>query len=126
VEETAALIKDVPGVGPVTIQSIITELPELGRLTRRQIVALGALAPMNWDSGTYRGRRTISGGRSTLRATLYMAAFSAAQFNPTIKAFRQRPKAAGKPHQLIITACARKLLTILNAIIREKRPWQSP
>lgn len=123
--ETAELMEQVPGVGPATIRCLLAELQELGTLTRRQIAALVGLAPMNRDSGQWRGTRSIRGGRSAVRATLYMAALVASRHNPTLKAFHARLIAAGKPRKLAIVACARKLLTILNAIVRDKKAWQS-
>jgi transposase len=124
-QETADLLDPIPGIGPVTIRSLIAELPELGKLDRRKIAALVGLAPMNRDSGTFRGTRSIRGGRASLRATLYMAALVACRHNPVIKAFNDRLRAAGKPPKLAIIACARKLLTIINAVIREKKTWHA-
>lgn len=119
------LLKSVPGIGDVASRTLLAELPELGRLTRRQIAALVGLAPFNRDSGTLRGRRTIWGGRAALRATLYMAALAAIRHNPAIKAFNARLRAAGKPAKVAITACMRKLLVTLNAMVRDNKPWQS-
>jgi transposase len=118
------LLRSVPGVGKILSRSMLAELPELGRLSRRKIAALVGLAPFARDSGAFRGRRMISGGRAALRAVLYMATVSALRCNPVIAAFYQRLIAAGKPAKLAITACMRKLLTILNAIAREQKPWQ--
>ena len=123
--ETAALASSVPGIGPVTSFSIVADLPELGSLTRRQIAAIVGVAPMNRDSGMFRGTRSIRGGRPDIRATLFMAALTASRHNPILKAFCARLKAAGKPHKVVIIACARKLLTILNAIMRDKKSWQN-
>jgi transposase len=120
------LMASVPGVGQVTASKLVAELPELGRLNRRQIAALVGVAPINRDSGTFRGRRTIFGGRASVRCALYMAAFNARHFNPLIRAFSQRLKAAGKPFKVVVVACMRKLLTILNAMLKENRPWQDP
>jgi transposase len=118
------LLRSVPGVGKILSRSMLAELPELGRLSRRKIAALVGLAPFARDSGAFRGRRMISGGRAALRAVLYMATVSALRCNPVIAAFYQRLIAAGKPAKLAITACMRKLLTTLNAIAREQKPWQ--
>lgn len=123
-QETAELMDQVQGVGPVTIRSLIADLPELGHLNRRRIAALVGYAPFNRDSGTFRGKRCIRGGRASVRATLYMAALVATRHNPTLKAFHDRMIAAGKAPKVAIVATARKLLTILNAIIRDKKPWQ--
>jgi transposase len=118
------LLKSVPGVGPTVARTLIAELPELGRLGRRKIAALVGVAPLNRDSGTLRGKRTIGGGRPAVRAILYMAAVSAARCNPAIAALYKRLRSAGKPAKVALTACMRKLLTILNAIARDQRPWQ--
>jgi transposase len=118
------LLASVPGVGPVLRAALIAKLPELGQLTRRQIAALIGVAPINRDSGQMRGKRVIAGGRAELRTLLYMAALTAIRCNPTLKAFNARLRAAGKPAKLAITACMRKLITILNAIIRNKSPWR--
>ena len=119
------LLTSVPGVGNTTARSLIAEVPELGTLDRRKIAALVGLAPFNRDSGTLRGRRTIWGGRATVRAALYMATLVATRHNPVIAAFYQRLLAAGKPKKVALTACMRKLLVILNALIRDRRPWQT-
>jgi transposase len=117
------IVTSVPGVGPITASQLVAELPELGKLNRQQIAALVGVAPINRDSGTMRGRRTIFGGRASIRSTLYMAAFNAMTWNPIIKRFAQRLQAAGKPFKLIVVACIRKLLTILNIMVRENQPW---
>jgi transposase len=122
--ETEDLLKSVPGIGNATARTLLAELPELGTLGRRQIAALAGVAPFNRDSGTFRGRRMIGGGRAGVRATLYMAALVASRHNPVIAAFYQRLLAAGKPKKTALVACMRKLLTILNAIIRHRTPWQ--
>lgn len=122
--EKVDLLESTPGVGRVTASTLIALLPELGNLGRRQIAALVGLAPFNRDSGTLRGRRAIWGGRSTVRAVLYMATLTAARFNPTIRALYLRLKAAGKPPKVALVACMRKLLTILNAILRSRSPWR--
>jgi transposase len=124
-QQTAELLDAVPGVGPVTVHTLLAELPELGHLNRRQIAALVGLAPINRDSGSMRGRRSIAGGRSTLRATLYMAALVGTRHNPKLKAFHERLRAAGKSKKSAIIACARKLVTILNAIVRDKIACQN-
>jgi len=122
--ETEELLRSVPGIGPVTAFTLLADLPELGRLPRRQIAALVGVAPFNRDSGTLRGRRTVSGGRASVRRVLYMATVSAIRRNPIIGAFYQRLRASGHPAKVAITAAMRKLITILNAILRDHRPWQ--
>jgi transposase len=114
----------VPGVGPATARTLIAELPELGSLDRRQAAALAGLAPFTRQSGQWRGKACIGGGRRTVRTALFIAALVAAHHNPTLKAFYDRLVAAGKPKKLALTAVARKLLAILNAIIRDRKPWQ--
>ena len=120
------LLRGVPGVGPATAFTLLAELPELGTLNRKQIAALAGLAPFNRDSGTLRGRRTIWGGRASVRSMLYMAAVSAARCNPLIRAFYQRLCSAGKAKKVALTACMHKLLIILNAILMHGVPWRSP
>ena len=124
--QTEDLLKTVPGVGDATARTLIAGLPELGTLGRRQIAALVGVAPFNRDSGKTRGRRTVWGGRANVRATLYMAALVASRHNPVLKAFYQRLIADGKLKKVALTAVMRKLLTILNAIIRDRTPWQTP
>jgi transposase len=119
------LLVSAPGVGPVVARTLLAELPELGTLDRRQIAALAGLAPFTRQSGRWRGRSFISGGRVSVRTVLFMAAMTAARFNPELKAFRDRLVQAGKPKLVALVAVARKLLTILNAIIRDNRPWQN-
>lgn len=119
------LLKSVRGVGPALSAMLIAELPELGRLPNRQIAALVGVAPFNRDSGTLRGKRSISGGRVHVRRTLYMAALVATRFNPVIAAFYKRLLAAGKPKKVALVACMRKLLTILNAMVRSGKPWDA-
>lgn len=119
------LLRSVPGVGQVLSVSLITGLPELGSLSRRQIAALVGVAPLNRDSGLFRGKRTIWGGRAYIRAVLYMATLSASRFNPTICCFYRRLIEAGKKPKVALTACMRKLLSILNAIVKNRTPWQS-
>ena len=119
------LLSSVPGVGPVVARSLIAEMPELGSLDRRQIAALAGLAPWTRQSGKWRGKSFIGGGRSRVRAVLFMAALVAIRHNPVLKAFRDRLVAAGKPKIVAVVATMRKLLTILNAIIRDQKPWQT-
>jgi transposase len=120
------LLRGVPGIGPVTAITLLAALPELGTLDRRQISALVGVCPFNRDSGQCRGRRMIFGGRAGVRAVLYMATVAASRCNPVIKAFYQRLRAAGKPAKVALTACMRKLLTILNAMLKANTPWQPP
>jgi transposase len=117
------LLVSVPGVGPTTARTLLAELPELGRLTPREVAALAGLAPYTRQSGKWRGQSRISGGRAVVRTALFMAALVAARHNPILKPFRDRLVAAGKPKLVAIIATARKLLTILNAIIRDAKPW---
>lgn len=119
------LIQSVPGVGFVTSSTLIAQVPELGQLGAKTISALVGLAPFNFDSGKMRGKRIIKGGRAKVRAVLYMAADVARKHNPVIKALFQRLTDAGKPFKVAITACAHKLLIILNAIVRDHTPWNS-
>jgi transposase len=119
------LLQSVPGIGPVVARTLLAELPELGHLNRRAIAKLVGVAPMSRDSGARRGRRTIQGGRATVRAALYMAALVAARRNAVIKTFYQRLVAAGKPKKLALVACMRKLLTILNYMVRTGQRWAS-
>lgn len=122
--ESEDLLKTVPGIGNATARTLLAELPELGHLDRKQIAALVGVAPLNRDSGKMRGKRTVWGGRAPVRAALYMAALVASRRNPVIAAFYKRLRAAGKPAKVALTACMRKLLTILNAILRDRQPWQ--
>ena len=117
------LLKSTPGVGPVLSVTLLAELPELGTLGRKEIAALVGVAPLNWDSGHLRGKRRVWGGRSSVRAALYMAALVAARRNPVLRAFYERLVEAGKPKKVALTACMHKLLTILNAMIRHRTPW---
>lgn len=121
--EKEELLRSVPGVGPVLSLTLLVELPELGSLNRRQLAALAGVAPLNRDSGLWRGKRTIWGGRARLRATLYMGALAAPRHNPVIAAFYHRLCAAGKAKKVALTACMRKLLTILNAMLKHHAPW---
>ncbi|HZX25024.1 MAG TPA: IS110 family transposase [Woeseiaceae bacterium] len=123
-QEKEDLLTSVPGVGKTTAQMLIAQLPELGRLTHKQIAALVGVAPFNRDSGTLRGQRTTWGGRDSVRAGLYMATMSAIRANPPIKAFYERLRGRGKPGKVAITACMRKLLTMLNAMLRDHKPWE--
>lgn len=123
--EKEDLLASVPGVGPVTARTLIAELPELGSLDRRQVAALAGLAPFTRQSGRWRGKSFIGGGRASVRTALFMSAQTAKRFNPVLAAFHQRLIAAGKPKMVATIAVARKLLTILNAILRDKRPWQN-
>jgi transposase len=120
------LLQSVPGVGPVLSLTLLADLPELGRLSRREIAKLVGVAPLSRDSGTLRGRRFVQGGRATVRAVLYMAALVATRRNAVIRAFYQRLITAGKPKKLALVACMRKLLTMLNVIVRTKTPWRAP
>lgn len=117
------LLQSVPGVGPTLASTLLGLVPELGHLDRRQIAALIGVAPLARDSGTLRGRRTCWGGRAPVRQVLYMAALVAAHWNPALRVFYQRLRAAGKPAKLALTAVARKLLVLLNTILRTGRPW---
>ena len=119
----AALLESVPGVGPVTVTSLLVDLPELGRLDRQQVAALVGVAPFNRDSGKFHGRRAIWGGRAAVRSVLYMAALTARRSNPVIREFAQRLEAAGKPFKVVLTACMRKLLVILNSMLKNNLPW---
>ena len=119
------LLASVPGVGPIIARTLIAELPELGSLDRRQIAALAGLAPFTRQSGQWRGKSFIGGGRASVRTALFMGAMVARRHNPVLKVFFDRLVAAGKPKMVALIAVARKLLTILNAIIRDQRPWQN-
>lgn len=118
------LLRGVPGIGPATAACVLAELPELGRLNRKQIAALVGVAPHNRDSGSYRGQRSVWGGRASVRASLYMATLVATRYNAVIKAFYARLCAAGKPKKVALTACMRKLLTILNSMLRTHTEWK--
>ena len=120
----ADLLVSVPGVGKVTLRTLIAELPELGHLNRRKIAALVGVAPINRDSGTLRGRPTIAGGRPAVRTALYMAALVASRANPVIAAYYAKLRAAGKTGKQALVACMRRLVVILNAILRDRKPWQ--
>ena len=120
------LLRSAPGVGPVLSSTLLADLPELGSLNRKQIAALVGVAPFNRDSGMLRGRRTVWGGRARVRGALYMATLTATRWNPVIKAFYQRLCAAGKAKKVALTACMRKLLLILNSMIRHRTQWGPP
>lgn len=122
-KEKVELLDSVPGVGKVTIFTLLARLPELGRLNRGQVAALVGVAPFNDDSGKRRGQRFIQGGRCDVRCVLYMAALTAKRHNPAIKQFFERLIAAGKPFKVAMTACMRKLLTIINVIMKTQQPW---
>lgn len=123
--ELAALLQTVPSVGPGVARTLLVDLPELGHLGRREIASLVGIAPFARDSGKMRGPRHIRGGRASVRTALYLAAMNAARFNPVLRALYQRLRQAGKPPKLAFVAVARKLLTILNAIARERTAWQA-
>jgi transposase len=118
------LLQTVPGIGTIISCTLVGELPELGQLSRRAIAKLAGVAPLSRDSGTYRGQRFIQGGRASVRTALYMAALVGARRNPTLRAFYQRLVAAGKPKKVALVACMRKLLTILNTMVRTGTPWR--
>jgi len=122
-QEHQDLLRSVPGIGPVVSRTLLAELPELGRLNRKQIAALVGIAPLNCDSGTFRGRRGIWGGRATVRAVLYMAALVASRRNSVIRNFYKRLRDKGKAPKVALVACMHKLLTILNAMIKHKTRW---
>jgi transposase len=122
--ERATLYRSVPGIGPVSARTLLFDLPELGTLSRQRIAALAGVAPFHCDSGTMRGRRAIWGGRAPLRATLYMATLVAVRHNPVLHACYARLLAAGKAKKVALVACMRKLLTILNAMVKHQTPWQ--
>ena len=125
-QEKEDLLRGVPGVGPVLCATLLAELPELGRLDRREVAKLAGVAPLNHDSGRLRGQRTGWGGRAPVRAALYLATLSAVRFNPALKAFYRRLRSAGKPPKLALTAAMRKLLVILNAMLKHRTPWSPP
>jgi len=121
--EKDELLRSLKGIGPITSGTLMSSLPELGELDRRSIAALVGVAPFNRDSGAFRGRRAIWGGRAHVRHVLYMAAIAAVRSNPVIKPFYERLIARGKPHKVAMVACMRKMLTILNAMMRSNTPW---
>ena len=122
----AQLLRSIPGVGPVLVSTLIAQLPELGIAGPRAIAALAGVAPYNRDSGQWRGKRSVRGGRRQLRAALYMATLAATRHNPPLRACYERLLAAGKAKKVALTACMRKLITICNAIIKSNTPWQNP
>jgi transposase len=122
--EQDALLRSVPGVGRVLTATLLAQLPELGKLDRKQVAALVGVAPLNHDSGTMHGHRHVGGGRAAVRHALYMSTLVATRYNPTIRTFYQRLRTAGKLPKVALTACMRKLLTILNAMVRSGRQWQ--
>ena len=121
--ERSRLYQTVPGVGPRIASALLAELPELGRLNRKQVASLVGVAPLNWDSGVFRGKRAIWGGRSQVRSSLYMAALVASAHNPVLRGFYRRLVQAGKAKKLALIACMRKLLTILNTMAAYSTPW---
>ena len=123
--ELDGLLQSTSGIGPVASATLIAQLPELGRLNRREIAALVGVAPMSNDSGNRKGRRRVQGGRFEIRRVLYMATLTAARYNPVIRAFYERLKAAGKLPKVALVACMRKLLTMLNAMVRTGKPWDA-
>jgi transposase len=123
--ENDDLLPSAPGIGPVCARTFVLELPELGTLTRQQIAALVGVAPLHGDRGTLRGRRTMWGGRAHVRTVLYMGTLVATRSNPRITAFYERLLAAGKVKKVALTACMQKLLTILNAMLKHRTPWQA-
>lgn len=125
-KENETLLRSVPGVGPVLCRTLLAELPELGSLSPRELSALVGVAPLNRDSGALRGRRSVWGGRARVREALYMGALIASRHNLAIKGFYQRLLRAGKPKKVALVACMRKLLTILNAVMRDRTPWRCP
>lgn len=124
-QQREQIVRSAPGVGPVLTYTLLAELPELGALNRKEVAALVGVAPLNRDSGTLRGKRTIWGGRGTVRAALYMAALVASRCNPVIRTLYQRLLAAGKAKKLALIACMHKLLVILNAMVRHGTRWQT-
>ena len=122
--EREELLRSVPGIGPVCTRTLLLDLPELGTLSRQRLAALVGVAPLNRDRGTLRGSRTIWGGRAPVRATLSMSTLVAVRYNPVLKVFYERLRAAGKAAKVALTACMRKLLTSLNAMVTHHTPWQ--
>jgi transposase len=122
-KERTKLLQTVPSIGPIVSVSLVADIPELGQLNRQKIAALVGVAPFNRDSGQFRGRRMIAGGRASVRSQLYMATLSARRFNPVVRAFADRLAAKGKEPKVILVACMRKLLVILNAMVKTKTQW---
>lgn len=125
-QATDDLLRSVPGIGPIVSATLLGELPELGTLSHKQIAALAGVAPLARDSGTLRGKRMVWGGRAPVRTALYMAALCGRRWNPQLRPFYDRLIAAGKPKKVALIACARKLLTILNAMVRDQQAWAPP
>jgi transposase len=121
---TDAILQSTPGVGPILSRTLVAEVPELGVLNRQEIAALIGVAPLNRDSGTWRGKRAVWGGRAHVRAVLSMSTLAAVRHNPVLKAFYERLRAVGKAPKVALTACMHKLLTILNAMLKHRTPWQ--
>src|SRR5688572_32724423 len=119
------LLTSMPGIGPTVASTLIGDLPELGSLSRRQIAALTGVAPFNRDSGNFHGKRRIRGGRAHSRTALFLSAMVAIRYNPDIKRFYERLLQAGKHKKVALTACIRKIVTALNAMLRDNKPWQS-
>jgi transposase len=126
ISELARLVRSAPGIGPVACMQLIAQMPELGCVGPKQVAALAGLAPFNVDSGSYRGKRAIGGGRKRVRDALYMAALNAVRRDGPFKAFYQKLRLAGKPAKLALIAVARKLLTTLNAMLRDRKPYLQP
>lgn len=124
--EPVALLRSVPGVGPVTAYTLLAYLPELGTLSRQQVAALVGVAPMAAESGAWRGRRRIRGGRAVLRHVLYMAALTATRCHPVLQPYYQQLRARGKEAKVALVACMRRLLVLLNSILKHRTPWQAP
>ena len=122
--ENEALLRSVPGVGPVLARTLLAEMPELGKLDRKRVAALAGVAPLNRDSGQVRGKRSVWGGRARVRKVLYMAALVASRHNPVIREFYERLVAAGKPRKVAVVACMRKLLSILNSMLKQGAAWR--
>jgi transposase len=122
--EQEDMLKSVPGIGPVVTRTLLGELPDLGRVNRKHVAALVGVAPLNWDSGLLHGRRVMWGGRAHARTALYMAALAASRHNPVIRDFYKRLRAAGNKPPVALVACIRKLLVILNAMLRHRVPWR--
>jgi transposase len=116
-------LRSVPGIGPIVARTLLAQLPELGTLAPKPLAALVGVAPLNRDSGLFRGRRKVGGGRAAVRAVLYMGTLAAVRFNPVLRPFYQRLRAAGKLPKVALTACMHKLLTILNALLKHQRRW---
>ena len=121
---TDEMLPSTPGVGPILSRTLVAEVPELGVLNRQEIAALIGVAPCNRDRGTLRGKRAVWGGRAHVRAVLYMSTLAAVRHNPVLKAFYERLRSVGKAPKVALTACMRKLLTILNAMLKHRTPWQ--